>query len=117
MSRSYKHSNYCTDGSPKTTKENKRIAAGRIRNIDPESEEADILAGKSARYKKIHKDTYDIHDYKFFYTEAEARKYYQEMQLEEVNDIVNVSRKKFFEKYPTEDIYIEKGWAKDFKRK
>lgn len=119
MSRSYKHYPYSTDGSPKSTKESKRIAAGRIRNIDPESKEADVLTGKSARYKKINNDTYDIHDYKFFYTEEEAREYYRQRQAEEINefDYLSHARKKFFEKYPTEDIYIEKSWAKDFKRK
>ena len=117
MSRSYKSTPVASDNG-RHTKQEKRRAASRIRNIDPESIESDILAGKSNRYKKIINDTYDIHDYINHMSEAEARKFYQEKLIEIINsEWKEKARQNFLNKYPTEDDFINKRWAKDYKRK
>lgn len=118
MSRSYKKEPVSKDNQHGGAKWGKRMAASRIRNIDPESEEAEVLAGKSNRYKKINQDTYDIHDYVSRWTEDEARVYWNSI----VNGIHEKCKypsfvEKFLQKYPTEDDYINKVWAKDCKRK
>ena len=76
MSRSYKKELISKDNQHSDAKWSKRMAASCIRNINPESEEAEVLAGKSNRYKKINQDTYDIHDYVSRWTEDEARVYW-----------------------------------------
>ncbi len=110
MSRSYKKHPFATDGSPKETKKNKRIAASRIRNIDPESKESEVLAGKSSRYKKINKDTYDIHDYISRWTEEEARQAFE-------NESDPESPHSWHSCYGTIENFLNKVWAKDCKRK
>lgn len=117
MSRSYKSTPIASDNG-KHSKEEKRRAASRIRNIEPESDKADSLVRKSNRYKYINKDTYNIHDYISRFSEAEAREYYQR-RLKEISNTKWKKRSKenFLKKYPTEDDFIQKRWAKDYKRK
>ena len=117
MSRSYKSTPIASDNG-KHTRDEKRRAASRIRNIDPESEKADSLAGKSNRYKYINNDTYNIHDFISRFTEAEARAYYQRRLKEIPNtEWKKKSKENFLKKYPTEENFIQKRWAKDYKRK
>ena len=86
------------------------MAAFHIRNIDPESEEAEVLAGKSNRYKKINQDTYDIHDYICRWTEEEAREAFE-------NESYPDSPRSWHSRYGTVENFLNKVWAKDCKRK
>ena len=118
MSRSYKKTPISKDRQRGGTRWGKRQSASRIRKIDVESEESDILIGKWNRYKYINQDTYDIHDYICRWTEEEARAYWRSIK----NGIHNRDRfphyvEDFLEKYPTEDDYIQKVWVKQIIRK
>lgn len=110
MSRSYKKSPWSTDGSPRTTKENKRIAAGRIRNLDPESLDSEALSGKSARFKKINKDTYDIHDWRSRWTREEAIDAFE-------NELNPEHPRSRHSRYGTLENFLNEVWAKSCKRK
>lgn len=110
MSRSYKKHPYVTDGSPRETKKDKRIAAGRIRNLDPESDASDVLSGKSARFKKINQDTYDIHDYSFRWTREQAIEAFE-------NESDPDSPYSYHSRYGTLENFLHKVWAKWYKRK
>ncbi len=110
MSRSYKHHPYSTDGSPRETKKSKRIAAGRIRNIDPESENADALSGKSSRFKKINHDTYDIHDFRSRWTKEEATEAFENEKNPE-------SPYSWHSQYGTLENFLNRVWAKYNRRK
>ena len=110
MSRSYKKHPYATDGSPRETKKNKRIAASKIRNINPESDESEILSGKSARFKKINHDTYDIHDFKNRWTKKEAIDAF----VNELNPEEPWSR---HSRYGTLENFLNQVWEKDNRRK
>lgn len=117
MSRSYKKEPISKDNQRGGARWGKRQAASRIRNIDPESEEAEVLAGKSNRYKYINQDTYDIHDYISRWTEQDAREYWRNI----ANGIHERCRfphytEDFLKKYPTEDDYIQKVWAKQIRK-
>lgn len=68
MSRSFKHNPVYTDGSPRTTKEKKRIANSRVRNTE------DIPSGGA--YKKVF-PSWDIHDFANRWTWAEAKRFYE----------------------------------------
>lgn len=110
MSRSYKKEPISKDNQRGGAKWGKRMAASRIRNIDPESEEAEVLAGKSNRYKKINRDTYDIHDYVSRWTEDEARKAFE-------NESNPDSPYSWHSRYGTVENFLNKVWAKNCKRK
>lgn len=110
MSRSYKKSPWSTDGSPRETKKNKRIAASRIRNLDPESLDMEVLSGKSARFKKINGDTYDIHDYKSRWTKEEAIAAFE-------NEKDPTDPRSRHSIYGTLENYLNEVWAKSCKRK
>ena len=69
MSRSYKKHPYCTDSSPKTTKEKKKFANKKVRNYD------DLPDG--AAYKKI-SESWDIHDYSDRWTWEEAKRAWED---------------------------------------
>lgn len=110
MSRSYKKHPYSTDGSPRETQKDKRIAAGRIRNLDPESETADVLSGKSSRFKKINHDTYDIHDFRRRWTKEEAIAAFENEKRQD-------SPRSWHSTYGTLDNFLNKVWEKDCRRK
>ena len=94
MSRSYKKHPFYTDGSPRTTKEMKKVANSKVRHTE------DVPNGK--KYKKIF-CSYDIHDWITRWSWKEAKKEY------ETNEF-------YQKKYPTlKDFY--KYWSKIYKRK
>lgn len=64
MSRSYKKNPYHTDGSPKTTQENKKFANKKVRNTE------DLPNGGA--YKKV-SESWDIHDFIIRWTWEEAK--------------------------------------------
>lgn len=66
MSRSYKKNPWATDGSPKTTKEMKRIAQKVVRN----SKDVPMKGGS---YKKFF-ESWKIHDYKSFMSWEDFKK-------------------------------------------
>ena len=117
MSRSYKKHPISKDNQRGGAKIGKRFAAHRIRNLS--LEEAEVIMGKSNRYKYVNQDTYDIHDYISHWTEEEAREYYRRMVdgTGHHRSWQTAYREKFLEEYPTEDDYINKVWAKSNKRK
>lgn len=114
MSRSYKKHPFLKDNQ-NCCHEDKKIVSRRLRRgIPVESEESEILANSPSAFKKINKDTWDIHDYVSFETEEDARKYYRK----EIEDnSFPAWTEKFLKQYPTEDDFIQKYWAKYFKRK
>lgn len=110
MSRSYKKHPYSTDGSPKETKKSKRIAAGRIRNINLDSDDADALSGKSARFKKINHDTFDIHDFRSRWTREEAIEAFE-------NEKDPDKPWSWHSRYGTLENFLNRVWAKYNRRK
>ena len=98
MSRSYKKHPYCTDGSPKTTKERKQLANKRVRRCKKDMDK------KGKKYKQLY-ESYDIHDYINRWTWEKAKEEYE-------NDIYSYWK----ERYPTlKEFY--RFWSKYYKRK
>lgn len=115
MSRSYKKNLYVRDNQRGGAKKAKREAASRIRNI-PIDEDNDVLAGKSSRFKKVNKDSYDIHDYSWLWTEEDARETYRLLQEKAKDGLLNVAETAILKKYPTEKKYLSLFWAKHFRK-
>lgn len=115
MSRSYKKNPYVRDNQRGGAKKAKKEAASRIRNI-PIDEDNDVLAGKSSRFKKVNKDSYDIHDYSWFWSEEDARETYRKLQEKAKNGLLNVAETAILKKYPTEKEYLSLFWAKHFRK-
>ena len=69
MSRSYKHSPVCTDGTRKTTKEMKRHANHKVRQY-----KKGLSNGKA--YKKLF-CSYDIHDWISYWSWEQAKQDYE----------------------------------------
>ena len=107
MSRSYKKYPFLTDGSPRTTKEMKRYANSKVRNTKG------IYNGKS--YKKLF-CSYDIHDYISRESKQEAIKRWFEEEADILNGIISF-KYSFHNEYKTLKNYLNRGWAKLYKRK
>lgn len=97
MSRSYKKSPYANDSHRKSTKESKKFANKKVRNI------TNIPNGGA--YKKIF-ESWDIRDYSFRQTWEEAKEYYEK----------NKDSYWMQKRYPTlKDWY--RRWLKYYKNK
>lgn len=107
MSRSYKHNPVGTDGSPHTTKEKKRHANSRVRNTK------ETYNGNS--YKKIF-CSYDIHDYISRWSKQDAIKKWYEEEAEILNGIIPF-KYSYHNRYKTLENFLNRGWAKWYKRK
>ena len=103
MSRSYKKSPVVTDKD--SAKEDKQKANRKYRRRTIEEDES---GGKSKQYKKNY-NQYDIHDYKSYETEEQAREGYRGLIAE--------GRTWMLKKYPTEEDYIKDNWEKYYHRK
>ena len=112
MSRSVKKNSILKDNTH-GRKSSKRNAAHRIRNLS--NEEAEVLMGKNGRFKYINQDMYEIYDYRNRWTEEEARAYWREIAYDEFPRFPHY-KKEFLEKYPTEDFFIQKCWAKQIRK-
>lgn len=107
MSRSRRKHPVSTDGSPRTTKEMKRIANSKVRKSK----------GKfnGGSYKKLF-CSYDIHDYISRYSKYEAIEKWFEEEADILNGIIPF-RYSLHNKYKTLKNYLNRGWAKWYKRK
>ena len=112
MSRSWKKKPYSKDKG--IGKDAKRICAHRVRNIPIESEDSDVLIASPSAYKKVNEDTWEIHDYVSHYTKDDAVNHYYTV-MNEPED--SPYRERFLKQYPTLEEYLNKVWAKYFKRK
>ena len=107
MSRSWKKKPFCKD---KCSRQDKRDAASRVRNIPIDSEDNAVLVSAPANYKKINHDTWELHDYSFRWTLEDA--------IEDYYDHLNGKwSKNFLKQYPTLEDYLIKCWARYYKRK
>ena len=100
MSRSYKKNPYVTDHKRRTTKQSKRIANRIFRR--KLSHDEDMPA--RSQHKKI-TESYNICDYKWRMTEAEAIEWYNT----DASDW-------FLKRYPTLESWL-KYWKKCYKNK
>ena len=107
MSRSYRKHPVSTDGSPRTTKEMKRYANSKVRNAKG------IYNGKS--YKKLF-CSYDIHDYISRESKKEAIQRWFEEEADILNKIIPF-KYSLHNEYKTLKNYLNRGWAKWYKRK
>ena len=99
MSRSYKKHCWCTDGSPRSTKESKKFANKAVRHTDLEE------LSNGSNYKK-HFCSYDIHDYKNRCTREEW-----EADWYDIESMGNYYRNRYsYEEYM-------KKWEKIYRRK
>lgn len=107
MSRSYKRSSVSTDGSPHTTKEMKRIANSKVRNSKG------TYNGSS--YKKLF-CSYDIHDYISRWSKEDAIQKWFEEEADILNGIISF-KYSYHNKYKTLKNFLNRRWAKWYKRK
>ena len=112
MSRSYKKNPFCKDRG--IGKNAKQICAQRLRRIPVDSEESAILISAPSNFKKINRDTWDIHDY--------ISRWDMDQAIADYYETLNETRfpsytAYFIEKYPTLEDYLIKNWAKYYKRK
>ena len=112
MSRSRKKHPFFKDHG--LGKGSKRIAAARIRRIPIDSEKGEVLTAAPANYKKINRDSWDIHDY--------ISRWGMDQAITDYYEILNETKfpsytAYFIEKYPTVEDYLIKNWAKYYKRK
>ena len=101
MSRSYKKTPVATDNGTHT-KFAKRQSASRARNIPIESEESEVIASSRSAFKKIFRDTYDIHDFIDYWSKEDAIAYYYRNQdtglvdeYKDLDDFLNRYWKKY----------------------
>lgn len=99
MSRSYKKSPVCTDGSPKGVKRSKQIANDRVKT---RYKDEDYCPRARSEYKKKTEYTYDIHDYVTRLSEEDARREWE------------LYWKDFYSSF---EEYYNKDYAKYFIRK
>lgn len=104
MSRSYKKNPYVTDHKRKTTKQSKRIANRIVRRKLGQDED---MPARS-QHKKM-TESWNICDYKWRMTEAEAVKWYTHHMADEASDY-------FKKRYPTLESWL-KYWKKCYKNK
>ena len=107
MSRSYKKRPIGTDGSPHTTKEMKRHANSKVRKTKG------IYNGNS--YKKLF-CSYDIHDYISRYSREEAIQKWFEEETDILNGIISFKYSDH-NKYKTLENFLNRWWAKWYRRK
>lgn len=107
LSRSYKRSSVSTDGSPHTTKEMKRYANSKVRKTNG------VFNGNS--YKKLF-CSYDIHDYISRWSKQDAIQKWFEEEADILNGIISF-KYSYHDKYKTLKNYLNRGWAKWYKRK
>ena len=112
MSRSWKKHPFCKDKG--IGKDAKHIAAARLRCIPVDSEKSEALASAPANYRKINRDTWDIHDYVSRWNKDQAIVDYYEIIN---NDAYPAYKENFINQYPTVEDYLIKNWAKYYKRK
>ena len=108
LSRSYRKHPIVTDGSPRTTKEMKRIANSKVRNSKG------TYNGSS--YKKLF-CSYDIHDYVSRWSKEDAIKEWFDEEANLLNGIISDEKRTLHHKYGTLKNYLDRNWAKWFKRK
>lgn len=101
MSRSYKKNPWVNDHKRKTTKENKQIANRKFRRMDINDDSA-----PSRSFHKKYNESYDISDYCWRWTKAEA---IQEYENDSLNSYIYVH-------YPTLESWLS-YWEKCCKRK
>lgn len=110
MSRSYKHSPICTDGSARTTKLKKRLANKKVRRNK-------LLHLKGKSYKKLF-NSYDIHDFASRETREDALNAWEQMHkfpaaIPNTYSFSYYCRRYFNDKKQ----YLQKAWYKYYHRK